>query len=156
MSRSRVYALRHEWLKDRDGFVPGVSGGDRNGKWPADCESLALDLIRIGPVNFALIADEMDRRFGFSRSRAAVRDYLMEQFPLLVQGARPGPKPFRRWQCGRAGEIWQHDATPVRIWPSERKQTLISTVDDHSRKVIMTSIFERETLWAHFIHLRRA
>lgn len=156
VSRSRVYALRHEWLKDRDGFVPGVSGGDRNGKWPADCESLALDLIRIGPVNFALIADEMGRRFGFSRSRAAVRDYLMEQFPLLVQGARPGPKPFRRWQCGRVGEIWQHDATPVRVWPSERKQTLISTVDDHSRKVVMTSIFERETLWAHFVHLRRA
>ena len=154
--RTRLYELRHEWLKDRDGFTPGVSGGDRNGKWPADCEALALDLIAIGPVNFALIADEMDRRFGFSRSRAAVRDYLVEHFPLLVQGARPGPKPFRRWQCGKAGEIWQHDSTPVLAWPSERKQALISTVDDHTRKVVLTSIFERETLWAHFVHFRRA
>ena len=154
--RTRLYELRHEWLKDRDGFVPGVSGGDRNGGWPPECEKLALDLIGIGPVNFALIADEMDRRFGFSRSRAAVRDYLSGRFPLLARGARPGPKPFRRWQCGRAGEIWQHDSTPVRIWPADRKQTLIATVDDNTRKVVLASVFERETLWAHFVHLRRA
>jgi len=154
--RTRLYELRHEWLKDRDGFVPGVSGGDRNGGWPPECEKLALDLIGIGPVNFAPIADEMNRWFGFSRSRAAVRDYLAVRFPLLARGARPGPKPFLRSQCGRAGEIWQHDSTPVRIWPADRKQTLIATVDDNTRKVVLASVFGRETLWAHFVHLRRA
>ena len=76
VSRARLYTLRHEWLKDRDGFVPGLSGGDRSGEWPRECEALALELLNIGPVNFALIADEMDSRFGFRRSRAAVRDYL--------------------------------------------------------------------------------
>ena len=156
VSRARLYTLRHEWLKDRDGFVPGLSGGDRSGEWPRECEALALELLTIGPVNFALIADEMDSRFGFRRSRAAVRDYLAERFPLLVQAAKPGPKPFRRWQCGRAGEIWQHDATPVRVWPSDRPQALIATIDDHTRQIVLASVFERETLWAHFTHLRKA
>lgn len=59
---------------------------------------------------------------------------------------QPCRKPFRRWQCGRAGEIWQHDSTPVRIWPADRKRTLVATVDDNTRKVVLASVFERETL----------
>ncbi len=98
----------------------------------------------------------MARQHEFSRSRGAVRDYLLGQFPLLGQFVRPGPKPRRRWQCSQTGQIWQHDATPVRAWPSDRPQTLISTVDDHTRQVIRTSIWECETLWAHFLHVRAA
>ena len=156
VGRTRLYELRHEWLKDRDGFTPGASGGDRRGAWPAECERLALELISSGPVNFALVADELERCYGFARSRAAVRDYLSESYPLLAQRAKPGPKPYRRWQRSRAGEVWQHDSTPVRVWPAERPQALIVTVDDHTRKVVRASVFERETLWAHFTHLRLA
>ncbi len=156
ISRTRLYDLRTEWLRNRLDFVPRVSGGDRYGKWPAQCEKSALELLKIGPVNYALIADELDRRYGFSRSRGAVRDYLCKEFPLLVQSARPGPKPRRRWQCSNSGQIWQHDATPVRAWPSGRQQSLITTVDDHTRKVVRTSLWENETLWAHFLHLRSA
>jgi len=156
ISRTRLYELRTEWLKNRHDFVPGASGGNRHGKWPACCENLALELLQEEPVNYALIADEMARQHEFSRSRGAVRDYLLGQFPLLVQSVRPGPKPRRRWQCSQTGQIWQHDATPVRAWPSDRPQALISTVDDHTRQVIRTSIWEGETLWAHFLHLRAA
>lgn len=154
ISRSRLYELRSEWLKNRHDFLPQSSGGDRHGKWPACCEKIALDLLQEGPVNYALISDEMARQCDFMRSRGAVRDYLINQFPLLVQSSRPGPKPRRRWQCSLSGQIWQHDATPVRIWPAERPQALITTVDDHTRKVIRASIWDGETLWAHFMHLR--
>lgn len=156
ISRTRLYELRTQWLKNRHDFVPGTSGGDRYGKWPESSENLAFELLQEKPVNYALIADEMARQHQFVRSRGAVRDYLLSQFPLLVQSARPGPKPRRRWQCSQSGQIWQHDATPVRIWPSARPQALISTVDDHTRKVIRASIWESETLWAHFLHLRAA
>lgn len=156
ISRTRLYDLRTEWLRDRLDFIPGSSGGDRYGKWPAKCEALALELLQIGPVNYALIADELDRRYSFSRSRGAVRDYLCKEFPLLVQSARPGPRPRRRWQCSKSGQIWQHDATPVRVWPADRQQALITTVDDHTRKVVKASLWEYETLWAHFLHLRSA
>lgn len=156
ISRTRLYELRHEWLKDRESFAPGTSGGDHRGRWPCECERVALDLLGTGTVNFALVADEMDRLCGFRRSRAAVRDYLRECFPLLVQGVRPGRKPFRRWESPVAGGVWQHDATPVCVWPSERPQSLICTVDDHTRETVAVSLFGAETLWAHFLHLRRA
>jgi hypothetical protein len=156
ISRSRLYALRTEWLKNRHDFIPKTSGGDRDGKWPESCETLALELLQHPPVNYALIADELARQHHFERSRGAVRDYLLKHFPLLVQSARPGPKPRRRWECSQSGQIWQHDATPVRIWPSSRPQSLISTVDDHTRQVVRASVWETETLWAHFLHLRAA
>lgn len=156
IGRSRLYELRTEWLKNRHDFVPKVSGGDRHGKWPSDCEKLALELLQHPPVNYALIADELARQYHFERSRGAVRHYLLKHFPLFVQSTRPGPKPRRRWECSQSGQIWQHDATPVRIWPSSRAQSLITTVDDHTRTVIHASVWATETLWAHFLHLRAA
>lgn len=85
-------------MKDRGGVFPlGCPGGDRSGEWPRECEALALELLNIGPVNVALIADEKDSRFGCRRSRAAVRDDLAERFPLLIRegvnGEAGGPGP---------------------------------------------------------------
>ena len=94
---SRLYELRHQWLIDKDAFIPKVSGGDHKPDWPAPARQfLAHILPHSQPLNFALLADELERRFGFKRSRAAVAAYVRQQFPDRVPTLRPGPKPRRR------------------------------------------------------------
>jgi hypothetical protein len=58
------------------------------------------------PLNFALIADELAKRFNFHRSRAAVAAYVRLHFPNQAAPLRPGPKPRRRWQAAAIGELW--------------------------------------------------
>lgn len=106
------------------------------------------------PLNFALLADELARRFDFHRSRPAVAAYVRQHFPRFVAAQRPGPKPRRRWQCAAIGELWQHDSSPHPWWPADLYPTLILTAADHSRKIVAGSFVPSDTTWSHFTHLR--
>jgi hypothetical protein len=54
------------------------------------------------------------------------------------------------------GELWQHDSSIHQWWPAADKQTLLLTVDDHSRKLLAAIFVPTDTTWHHFLHLRRA
>src|SRR5205807_9758793 len=88
------------------------------------------------PPNYQLVADELADRFGFERDRKSVAAYARTHFPLLVNAPAPIPKPRRRWQRARVGELWQHDSSIHQWWPASDKQTLLLRVDDHSRKLV--------------------
>jgi len=156
IGKSRLYELRHQWLRQPEDFVPGVSGGDRSKRWSSEAEQLACGLLTSGPPNYALVADELGRRLGVRRSRSAVGRYVRRYWPDLANTARPGRKSWRRWQCEVAGGIWQHDSTPIQPWESQPPCYLLLTVDDCTRQIVGISLVEHETLWAHFLHLRRA
>jgi hypothetical protein len=96
------------------------------------------------------------RTLHFTRSRTAVRAQVARVFQHHLARPAPQPKPRRRWQRPNAGELWQHDATPVELWEAEHPQCMIVTIDDHTRQILHVSVWERETLWAHFQHLRAA
>jgi hypothetical protein len=66
------------------------------------------------------------------------------------------PKPRRRWERARLGELWQHDSSIHQWWPAAEKQTLLLTVDDHSRKLLAASFVPTDITWHHFQHFRRA
>jgi hypothetical protein len=66
------------------------------------------------------------------------------------------PKPRRRWERARVGELWQHDSSIHQWWPAADKQTLLLTVDDHSRKLLAAIFVPTDTTWHHFQHFRRA
>jgi hypothetical protein len=63
------------------------------------------------PPNYQLVADELATRFAFHRHRKSVAAYARRHFPLLVSVPAPLPKPRRRWQRARVGELWQHDSS---------------------------------------------
>ena len=155
IGRSQLYALRHQWLKSPKGFQPGSSGGDHRESWPREAEDFLCKFVpTCRPLNFALIADELARRFGFVRSRAALAAHLRARLPkLLLASASPGPKPRRRWQCSHIGELYQHDSSPHPWWPGGQYQVLLLTIDDHSRR-IMAGAFAADTTWDHFCLLR--
>ncbi len=52
------------------------------------------------------------------------------------------------------GELWQHDSSIHQWWPDEDKQTLLLTVDDHSRKLMAAVFVPTDTTWHHFQHFR--
>lgn len=154
IGRSQLYNLRHQWLKDRQRFCPQPSGGNRRESWPKEVDTFLKEFLPVcKPLNFALIADELARRFEFDRSRAAVATYVRDRFPALAPPLPRGPKPRRRWQCACIGELYQHDSSPHAWWPGPSLQVLILTVDDHSRK-IAAGVFAADTTWDHFALLR--
>jgi len=157
LSQAQIYRLRHQWLNDKDAFAPQSSGGNHKPQWPEEAHAyLAQCLPHCDPLNIALLSDELARRFDFHRSRAAVLAYVRQNFPLLVTPLKRGPKPRRRWECAAIGELWQHDSSPHPWWPAEKYQTLILTIDDHSRKIIAGRFVPSDTTWSHFAHFRPA
>jgi hypothetical protein len=155
IKRSRLYRLRHQWLLHKEGFHLRNSGGDHRPDWPDQTRQFLREILpHSQPLNFALLADELERRFGFKRSRAAIAAYVRQQFPELVPALKRGPKPRRRWQCAAIGELWQHDSSPHQWWLAEHYPTLILTLDDHSRKILGGTFVPSDTTWSHFVHLR--
>jgi len=150
IGRSRLYTLRNQWLRNGKQPALSASGGNRADPWPDHILSFLREFLpHCRPINFALIADELDRRFGFIRSRAAVARAVRAHFPKAFPPLPRGPKPRRRWQCAAIGELFQHDSSPHRWW-NEQFQSLILTIDDHSRKIVGGVFVPADTTWDHF------
>lgn len=151
---AHLYRLRARWLRSKKSFVPKVSGGNHKDTWPETATTFLKEILPVSkPLNYAFIAEQLERRFKFQRSRASVADYIQEHFPSLIAQQAPGPKPRRRWQCAAIGELFQHDSSPHQWWPSAQKQALILTADDHSRRIV-AGRFDADTTWSHFCIVR--
>jgi len=155
ISRAHLYRLRTKWLRNR-ALALHLSGGNHKDLWPEEVQSFLRQIILISkPLNYAFLSDQVERRFGFKRSRAALSQFVELHFPALLTRPCPGPQPRRRWQCACIGELWQHDSSPHQWWPASQLQNLILTADDHSRK-ILAAVFDEDTTWSHFCHIRSA
>jgi hypothetical protein len=154
--RTRLYQLRAQWLRQRPRFALAVSGGNHRASWPPEVLTFLGEFVpSCRPLNYELLGDELQRRFGFRRSRPAIAALVQGRYAHLVQTPPRGPKPRRRWQCASIGELWQHDSSPHAWWPAEARQSLILTLDDHSRKALGGFFVPADTTWDHFCHLRR-
>lgn len=53
------------------------------------------------------------------------------------------------------GELVQHD-TSIHLWAPDAKTKwyLITTIDDHSRKILYADLWERESTWAHIVAVK--
>lgn len=156
IGRTRLYDLRAQWLASNKALPLQPSGGNHKELWPEPIQQFLREFVPVcKPLNYALISEQLARRFDFERSRGAVAHYLQKHFSQLIARSAPGPKPRRRWETAAVGELWQHDSSPHRWWPGASLQTLILTADDHSRK-IMAGRFDADTTWSHFCHVRPA
>jgi hypothetical protein len=82
---------------------------------------------------------------GFARHRSSVTAHTRAHHPGLLRQHAPKPSPRRRWEWARIGELWQHDSSIHPWWPADSKQTLLLTVDDHSRKDVGTTFVHSDT-----------
>lgn len=155
VSRTRLYELRSEWLRDRSGYQPLASGGDRRAAWPAEVVAFLEGFLPLqSPPNYQLVADEMDRLHGFKRARSTVEAYVKARLPHLIDQPERKPRTYRRFRRARVGELWQHDSSIHQWWPAAEKQTLLLTSDDCSGLCVAGRFVERDTTWDHFLHFR--
>jgi hypothetical protein len=156
ISRAHLYRLRTRFLKDRATFAAKLSGGDHWPDWPPEAIAFLKEFLPLQkPPNFQLVADELKTRFGFQRHRESVAAFARNHFPNLLCQPEPRPKARRRWERSRLSELWQHDSSIHQWWPAAAKQTLLLTVDDHSRKLLGAVFVPTDTTWNHFEHFRR-
>jgi hypothetical protein len=156
IGRTHLYRLRTRWLQNRTEFTAKLSGGDHWPDWPPQAIAFLQEFLPLQkPPNFQLVADELETRLGFKRHRESVAAYAKTHFPELLCQPEPCPKARRRWQRSRLDELWQHDSSIHQWWPAEDKQTLLLTVDDHSRKLLGAVFVPTDTTWNHFEHFRR-
>lgn len=162
VGKSQVYNLRTEWLRSQKQLSIGLSGGSHRKTWDVEVKEFIYQSIQIHRqckttgINFAYISDELLRQFGFKRTSSAIRRFALKQWPNIVSNHSKHPKHFRRWEKVRAGELWQHDTTPMHIGENNLPASLILSLDDATREVVSISIVEKENLWAHFEHFRYA
>ena len=166
ISRAQLYNLRTQWLAaGKSASFLGRSGGDHSEEWPKECVDYLTTLIQAsrddGP-NFELYADELARKFGFSRDRSSVRRYCESHLMSVMRDVFPVERKesgdgYRRWERECYGELFQHDSTPRHIWgESWEKQSIMLTLDDATRQVVAHRVCERETLLEHFAMLERS
>lgn len=156
VSRAHLYRLRSLWLPKRSRFSPKASGGDHWPDWPQPVSQFLKKFVPLQrPPNFQLIADELEIRFAFKRHRQSVAAFVRAHFPKLSGLPARHPKARRRWERSRINELWQHDSSIHQWWQAQDKQTLLLTVDDHSRKLMGATFVPSDTTWNHFEHFRR-
>jgi hypothetical protein len=156
ISRAHLYRLRTRFLKERSRFAAKPSGGDHWPAWPPEAIGFLKKFLPLQkPPNFQLVADELKTRLGFKRHRESVAAFARNHFPNLLCQPEPRPKARRRWERSRLSELWQHDSSIHQWWPAADKQTLLLTVDDHSRKLLGAVFVPTDTTWNHFEHFRR-
>ena len=156
IGRTHLYRLRTRFLKERSKFAATLSGGDHWPDWPPKAVAFLKKFLPLQkPPNFQLVADELETRFGFKRHRESVAAFARTHFPNHICQPEPHLKARRRWERSRIDELWQHDSSSHQWWPAAAKQTLLLTVDDHSRKLLGAVFVPTDTTWNHFEHFRR-
>jgi hypothetical protein len=157
ISRARLYQLRTDYLKNKSAYQPNVSGGNRRHAWPPNVIRFLEGFLPLqSPPNYQLVADELERRCHFKRSRSTVASYIKKHLSILVPTAPPKKRTYRRFRRAHIGELWQHDSSIHQWWPAARKQTLLLTIDDCSGLYVAGRFVESDTTWNHFQHFREA
>ena len=157
VSRTRLYQLRTDYLRNKSDYQPKASGGDRREAWPPEVVDFLKNFLPVqSPPNYQLVANELERLCDFKRARATVESYVKTHLAHLVPTSPPKKRTYRRFRRAHIGELWQHDSSIHQWWPAPRKQTLLLTVDDCSGLYVAGRFVESDTTWNHFQHFREA
>lgn len=167
VSRSQLYALKAKWRKAYSvGPHPGwlyQRPGTGRSRLPTEVQSFLEEELRYireesnhfqGHYNFAFLAEQCRKRFGRRFHRDSLRRWAMGQGLFDPQRDATG-KPTVRFETGGIGFLFQHDSS-IHLWvPAiKRKDVLILTIDDHSRKIVGARLVPRDSSWHHLCVVR--
>ncbi len=162
VGRSRLYALRTQWLREGRTFQLGSSGGDNMPAWTDKQIAIAERLVLASrendaaTLNYALIADVIASETGRKIDRTTVMRFCRKRWPLWCETPRKH-RPVKRWAMETAGALWQIDSTPVHLLgPREALQHVIAIEDDATREIVAIGIFESDTVTAEMDVFRQA
>jgi len=158
ISKTRFFALLKLYRKDPRAF--SLTYRRRS---PCRLEGEAEGLIRKFLLEERAMINDPSlpiSSFNYSAIRERLQDLGFKvSLPTIIERAKaldchqahPKKKAHSREVITTAvGALIQHDASLHRWSPyAEAKWTLISSLDDYSRKILFADFFEQETTWAH-------
>lgn len=108
-----------------------------------------------GKFNFAFLAEEAEKRFHRPFNRNSFRLYALKNGYYHALPSEKG-KVYTRFETSGPGALFQHDSS-YHLWLPEtrKKQYLILTKDDYSRRVVGAGIVEIETSFEHLQIVRQ-
>ena len=105
--------------------------------------------------NYAAIRDAVESSMGHALSAQTVINYA-RKWGFYLERPKRGAGHTREVLTDSVGMLLQHDASlhqwsPYALRPDGKplKWALITTLDDHSRKLVYAGLFEHESAWAH-------
>lgn len=161
LKRTRLYGLKKRWLnclREEKQFKLWAREKSAFHRFPEEVEiwlHQQLWYIRNkaklyrGNFNFALLAEEAEKVFGYPFQRNSLRLFALREgyYHGLPEEKH---KLYVRFETSGPGVLFQHDSS-YHLWIPYfgRKQYLILTQDDYSRRVVGGKIVEKETTWEH-------
>jgi transposase InsO family protein len=104
--------------------------------------------------NFSVLAQRCHQQFHQRFSRQTIRRWAIQE-KLFVPEIHSTAKALRRFDVGSVGELFQHDSSPHLWVPATlRKDALILTIDDHSRRIVGARLVPHDTSWHHLCVVR--
>jgi hypothetical protein len=160
-SRSRFYQILKAYRRDPGEFTVAYGRDYPQHRLSKKIErvireELEMDRQLIGDketplwgYNYAAVRDEVARRLGCRVSAQTVRSRAKE-WGFYIPKIKKEKSPPREVVTEAAGMLLQHDASYHKWSPyTDKKWTLITTLDDHSRYLLYADFVETETAWAH-------
>lgn len=158
VGKTRFFALLKLYRRDRRSFSLAYHRSS-----PARLSDKAERLIRESLLEERALIEDPDLPIS-TYNYSAARERLLERgikvsLSTIIERAkamgchRPRPKGkshSREVITTAVGALIQHDASLHRWSPyAQAKWTLISSLDDYSRKILFADFFELETTWSH-------
>ena len=157
----RFYKILADYKKDKEHFSIEYPRTTANRKIDLDVErTIKVELekekliiedrsIPVTNYNYSVVRDEVIKTTGQKVSLPSVINRAKQWDYYLPD--RPKKKCHDREVFTDAvGMLLQHDSSTHRWSPFARdKWNLITTIDDHSRKLLFADLFEQETVWNH-------
>jgi hypothetical protein len=103
----------------------------------------------ISDYNYSALRDRL-KKSGITVSATTITDRAKKL--ECYKPHRKGKAHDRQVVTAAIGALVQHDASP-HLWSpyAEEKWTLITSIDDYSRKLLFADFFLQETAWAHIL-----
>ena len=157
----RFYKILKEYKKDKQNFSIEYSRNSPNRKISQSVEEVIRSelekeksiidnrSIPVNDYNYSVVRDEVENLTGKRLALQTIINRAKDwNFRVLE---KPKKKVHDRVVVTDAiGMLLQHDSSHHQWSPFAReKWSLITTLDDHSRKMLFGDFFERETAWSH-------
>lgn len=166
IKRARLYRLRRDWLRHKrrgEGFRLWNRPRSDFHRFPEEVEDWLhqeLQYIRNGAevyrgrFNFAFLGEMAEKEFGRGFDRSILRRFALRHGYYHALPEEKG-KVYIRFETSGPGALFQHDSSHHAWLPlTGKKQWVILTEDDYSRKVVGGGIVEEESSWDHLILTR--
>ncbi len=113
----------------------------------ADAEARVLELRRLHPMWGPRRLEHQMAREGFipAPSRSAIYRCLVRHGLVTERPRRRRRDDYKRWERGRAMELWQIDVVGGVLLDDRTDLKLVTGIDDHSRFCVLAKLVQRPT-----------